>query len=110
MKKVKLKLKWDELNAIHQYIQANVLGWPEGLPNGYVWQWRLVQSVIAMWDSKLQQKLYFRKPKPFVFSMDVASACAFMLFFGWNKADINPADYLGNLVIRIQNEIQQQLA
>ena len=108
MKKVKLKLKYDELQALYDFIQSSVGVYPAHLPKSYVWTWRLVQSVMILWSLKLQQKLVFKKQKPFTMSLDIPTASAFMLFFGWD--DTNPATYFGNTVIRIQNEIQQQLA
>ena len=108
MKKVKLKLKYDELQAIHDFIQSSIDEYPSHLPKSYVWQWRLTQSVMLLWSLKLRQKLVFKKATPFTLSMDVPTASAFMLFFGWD--DQNPATYLGNTVMRIQQKIQQQFA
>lgn len=108
MKKVKLKLKWDELKAVHDYIQDSIGKRPEGLPRAYQWQWILVQSVMIAWSMKLMQKLVFKKPNPFTLNLDLPTASAFMLFFGWNEHEVTT--YLGITVLKIQQEIQKQLA
>jgi len=108
MKKVTLKLSWDEMNTLSVYIDSTINQYPEELPKAYKWQWRLVQSVMILWSIKLKQKCVFKKSTPFKLSLDVPQASAFMLFFGWN-ADMKITTHLGITVLKIQNEINQQL-
>lgn len=107
MKKVKLKLTWDELNAIHLFLNDNIGKELPGLPPKWMWSWRMATAVMDKWNVKLASKLHFKKSKPFTFSIDIATASAFMLFFGWDgKGEVN---FLINTVIKIQNEIDKQL-
>lgn len=108
MKQVKIyKLSWDELNAVNSFITDSIGQRPEGLPNNAKWIWRLTQSVMIQWSMRLQQKLVFRKPTPFTITLDLPTASAFMLFFGWEKQEVTT--FLGITVFKIQNEIERQI-
>ncbi len=108
MKKVKLKLSWDELDAIKCFIDDSIGKRPAGLPHAFKWQWTLVQSVMIRWSLSLHQRLAFRRQKPFTVTLDVTTASAFMLFFGWDEQPVTT--YLGISVLKVQRAIDQQFA
>ena len=106
MKKVKLKLKYDEVHALQEYIVAHANQTPADLPKAYKWQWRMIQAVVITWAVKVQSRIAFRQAKPYSITLDAPTACAFMLYFGWTSAD----NYLEFVVLRIQAIIDQTYA
>jgi hypothetical protein len=107
MRKVNLKLSWDQMNALSQYIDSTVDDYPIDWDINDVWYWRLVQSVMLLWSIKLKQKCVFRKTTLFRMSLDAPTACAFIEFFSWS--DLKVTSHLGITVLKIQQQIQEQL-
>jgi hypothetical protein len=106
MKKVKLKLKYDELHALQSFIVAHAHQVPAGLPKTFKWQWRMIQALVIAWAIKIQARIVFKQAKPYSITLDAPTACAFMLYFGWTDAN----NYLEFVVQRIQAVIDQAYA
>ena len=102
MKKIKITLTWDEMNAMLNDMLARV----DTL--GATYEYKLAMSVLMEWCIQLQPKLMFRKHKPFKLQMKVSTAIALILFILSQQRDASI--WLDNVYIRLNNTIQQQLA
>ena len=104
MKKVKLKLKFNELEAIHADLFNSV-------KIGKVlrhYEHRLQASTLTELYMKLAPKILFRSDKPVTITLTVPQACALVLHV--NQFQRNATTYLDNIYLRIATEIDQQLA
>ena len=90
MKKVKLKLKYDELAAMYADLFNNVV------PNnarGY--QTRLMVAVLTKFYMHIGPKIHFRTSKPVALTLDMPTACALMLWIYHRER--SAAEYLDNV-------------
>lgn len=104
MKKVKLQFKYDELNAVYADLFNNAVPAAKRTSIGE----KMISSLLVQLYTKIAQKVLFRTDKPIKLTLDVATACAFMLYANTDR--IEPTDYLYHIHIRIVSEIDQQLA
>lgn len=99
------------MNVIHGYL-SETLGTQVDLPRSEAYRWtrQMAEALMVEWNGKLQAKLYISSGsnKKVSISLSVPTACAFILYFGW-QPEPEGMTYLANTVIRIQNEIQKQL-
>lgn len=103
MKKIKLKLKFDELNVVYGDLFNNVV------PNkGKGYQHMLMVAVLTKFYMQIATRMTFRIEKKVALTLDMPTACALMMWI--YSIDRNPADYLGHVYIKISIEIEKQLA
>ena len=102
MRKVKLTFKYDELNAIYGDLHNNVV--PIGLTN---YTQKIIAALLTQLYMKLASKVLFRTDKKIKLSIDLATACALVLYI--NSIDIDHSNYTHNIYMRILTDIDQQL-
>lgn len=108
MKKVKLKISSGEINIVNEYLTDTIGQRPKGLSDTHKLTWRIVEELMMKLNFKLLSKQNFELDKKTTIRLNVQTACAFILYFGW-RPEPDDSPYLVNTVIRIQNEIKEQL-
>lgn len=104
MKKVKLKLKYDELGAIY----ADLFNSVKISTVMKFYEHRLLYASLTELYMKIAPKMMFKTDKKISLTLSVPHACA--LFIHVKNHNRNAAIYLDNVYIRISNQIDQQLA
>lgn len=105
MKKIKLQFKYDELHEVYADLFNNAISLTTGTKNYYN---IIVSALLVNLYTKLANKVLFKTDKKIKLSLDVATACALVVFI--SHKDLNPANYIDNVYIRLQTEIDQQLS
>ena len=105
MKKIKLVLKYEEANEIYADLFNNGVGIGPGKKEYYS---IMVSALLVGLYTKLAPKVMFRTDRPIKLSLDVATACALVVYVSLRYTD--PTAYLDNIYLRLSTEIDQQLA
>lgn len=102
MRKVRLVFKYDELHAMYGDLFNNVS--PVGISS---YTQKMVVALLTQLYAKLSGKVLFRTDKKIKISIDLATACALIIYI--NNIDIDHSNYLHNVYIRLLSDIDQQL-
>ena len=105
MKKAKLQFKYDELHEVYADLFNNAIALSTGTKNYYN---LIVSALLVNLYSKLANKVLFKTNKKIKLSLDVATACALVVFI--SQKELDPSNYLDNVYLRLQTEIDQQLS
>jgi len=103
MKKIRIKLKYDELNAVSNRITFFIQNTNFKKPDT-----KMIMALLMQFNMNQQKRLFLEFSKPVIVSFDIPTACAFVIFCGWQHFDASK--YEENVLIKINNQLQQQLA
>ncbi len=103
MKKIKLKLKYEEATEVYADLFNNGVGMG---PKEYYSM--MVSALLVGLYTRLAPRVMFRTDKPIKLTLDVATACALVVYISLRQSGYT--DYIDNIYLRLSNEIDRQLA
>lgn len=105
MKKVKIKLSWDQLDTLDKSMALAI----PVLSDNPIFGDKLVAAVLAQWREKLAKKLVHINPKPISLTLDAPVAMALMCYGSFMHDPKRSPTYLDAILINISHEINKQL-